>query len=732
MSIRHIENVTIDGANRAFGGYIYSVDYEANFAEQPSVLKIYIVNETGSYNISKEDLTTIGSPVQIKIGTKMTLFMYPMSYSYEDSPAGKLLQVEYLDESIVFLDKVVVKLSEPSRFVGQNMEPLVESYENTIVLGSEDYSEVELSDTERDLIARGFPSANPDVFLVHAPITYTFGELIAQISDFINVIPVLDGPGAKYRKDFTGRLREVLSAWCNDLGLGFYWENRKLNFIDLRNPANLSAVKSLSDSIKEQNRVVNFNESFSLRDTFTRAIHGTNYENGRTDFMTTIGTGPDTNYYLRNIRITSIPWESPINGYLSDSGGRAAKRIKAAKYGLPFFIATQFIATDFIGEDIQDVFDASKIIMKRVGSETDTTKLAAITENTGITPGDFDWFAYSFVAESNLQDTFTAYKALADFYGRFYTIAIPSEERGKKLFGDDVRWYPQRKAVKDIAQIMAVLEPVAEKIANLQTLSLQQFLNNGFGNPALSDSQIKELTANNNLGSDGYIIKEVDPVWNPPKSDGVVNFGDYVIIEGDSQQSAFSKDSFTVFYFGQRKGVPQPLNPDNIQIPSVDLLLITSTNLDFIQADNPDVTAKSSKFLYRPPETANVNYCDLNRIDITEEIIDQFGSFDEAVTNEAAGIPQQIEPFFSSAITVPNIDLAGSVTPTLGTGLQGFSISYSDNGVKSTYTIGTEKMRLRNPDVFYRYVYDPRKKKQDIVAVPTISIKSRRTYNTLR
>jgi hypothetical protein len=742
--IKTIPNVTIDGANRAFGGYIYSVDYNANFAEQPSVLKIYIVNESGVYNISKEDLTTQGSPVQIKIGTKITLFMYPMSYSYEDSPDGKLLQVEYLDESIVFLDKVVVKLREPSRIVNQVVVSLPETYENTIILGSEDYSLIELTDAgiRSGLELGGY--VDKEIILNHAPINYTFPELLEKIASFVAVIPSLDKTANKYRKDFNGRLREVLSAWCNDLGLGFYWENRKLNFIDLRNPANLSAVKSLADSIKEQNKVVNFNESFSLRDTFTRAIHGTNYKNGEVQSATTIGTGADTNYYLSNILIDNIPWDGNISHYVT--GTNAKLRINAARYGIAFFKTMSFVGSDYIGKDIQDAYDQTKIAYKLLASKTNggtTPTLDRITETTGIAPTDYNWYSYTYSADANLEKNFKVYESLAKFIGRFYVFGISSEERGKKLFGDDVKWYPRRKSVKSIDQIMNILEPVAEKITGLVEgkLSLQQFLNKGLGDSALSNSEIEKLTASNSMGTEGYIIKEINPVWSPAQSNSVIAFGNYVLIEGKKGNADFEvtfwddsgpTGSYPIFYLGVKRGLPPDrFDSTSIKQPSTAQILVTSTDLGFVPRDNPNIIPKSSQFIYRPPETANVNYYDLNRIDISEDIIDQYGSFTDAVTNEEAGIPQQIDPFFSSQITVPNIDLAGSITPKLGTGLQSFSISYSDNGVKASYTIGTEKMRLRNTDVFYRYIYDPRKKRQDIVAMSTISIKSKRNYNKI-
>ena len=56
--MNRLENVTIDAGNQAFGGYIYSVSYSVGVGGDKTTLKVRLINATGEYFISREDLKT--------------------------------------------------------------------------------------------------------------------------------------------------------------------------------------------------------------------------------------------------------------------------------------------------------------------------------------------------------------------------------------------------------------------------------------------------------------------------------------------------------------------------------------------------------------------------------------------------------------------------------------------------------------------------------------------------
>jgi hypothetical protein len=535
------------------------------------------------------------------------------------------------------------------------------------------------------------------------------------------------------------------------LGLGFYWENRKLNFIDLRNPASLQAVASLAKQIKESNKVLNFNESYSLRDTFTRGIAGLALKNGNAQFSTGIGGGEQRNYYLDVIRLTDIPWDDsgsdPLSGRIaslySNTDSDFKKKVKSAYYGESYFKAQELLGKDQLGGvDIVDINKPSEIIYKYIKRYlAPDPKMTRVTNGTGINPNDFNWVVYAYVGKNNIKDNFDYYQALASFYGSFFTFGTSSQTKAQNTFTAEVNWYHQRQLVSEISMITDVLGPLVGRIKNFSTLSLQQFLNNGIGPVGLTEQGILNAQQSGlGIGTNGYIIKKIQPGWTPVKSDNsfqAIDFGNYAIIEGRNDSPDFLEPynngtaivTAPVFYFGIKKNITvKPTDPGQIFFPSNERILLEATRTEFASTEFPSVLPKSHEELYVPPENANVNYYELNNIELSEEVVSQFESFSAAVNNEAKGIPEQKEPFFSSQITIPNIDLAGSVNPKLGTGLQGFSINFSDNGIKSTYTIGTEKMRLRNPDIFYRYIYDPKKKKQDLAGITTFQLKRKRSY----
>jgi len=710
--IKKIDNINIDGQNRAWGGYIYSLSYSPNFGEAPSELSVEVTNESGIFDIDKNDLTTLGNPVTITVGSKITLHMFPIEYQIEDSPSGKTLRVDYIDESIVYLDKRVVKLK--TRGVTG------ESYINTIVVGTERARNAAVTEGVVGTILPGESPTGAEAsnLLEVTDVDYTFPELLEKISTFINIVPALDAPATRYRRDYAGKLREVLSAWCNDLGLGFYWENRKLNFIDLRNPANLSAVEALAESVKLANNIQSNSYGHSLRDTYTKGVEVFFGKDGEVLQDVPNVNDDTTDYLFSNIRIR---FSMDPSYKLGEETTLFDKRAKYAYYGVPQLLLNLALETPGVNSEVKDIIDTEEI--------NDTVR-DRITDGTAFYDSrtNYKWRAAKIGSKNrNIEQLYNIYSAYANFYGRFYWKKLPTLERAQSIFGQEGKFYDEYILLKNVDIFRDYLSPLQQFIEDYDTLTLREFIELNEGTPPTGSS----LDAPTN----GYLIMEIDPVWNPQKTEFLFDIGKYVIIEGSDDDTDFFRIEDEVrkpiFYFGVTSG--ESLQP--VSYPSEQPITFTAQQTGGIRINEGGVAAKTELTTYSPPETANVNYYDFSSEILSEEQVLGASAYyyknssanQAAFTSAANDVLEstktsQIEPFFSSTLTIPNIDLEGP-SLSLGTGLLGFSVSIGANGVQTTYRFGNEKMRVRNSDVFYRYFYDPAKKKQELGQVPSIIIR---------
>ena len=711
MAIKHIDDIYIDGRNRAFGGYIYSISYDANFGEQPSTLVVEVANESGIYDISKADLNLTGAANLIKIGSKITLYMYPITYSLKKSPSGKLLRIEYVDESISYLDKKVVKLKT------RGLE--AESYANTIVVGIERINAEPVNPTVADQVfADDQENAATNAALLQVTdVEYKFSDLLTKISAFTGVSPTLDDAAENYYRDYSGKLREVLSAWCNDLGLGFYWENRKLNFIDLRNPATLSAVELYASQVKNANNILESDETYSLRDTFCRGSEVFFGKDGQILDNTTSADGEPVNYAFNNLKLEDV-FINSLN--FKSTNALFIEQYKACYYGINPFLA--LILSDIslnnpTNNPMRDVFTWTPV--------TDTDIKIAITANTKLAPSytNYNWYRVVANPTKDLGVTFSKLQAYAKFYGRFYFYRMSTEERAKLVFGSDVKFYKDKTPLTKVTEIATLLQPLAENITNFNTVCIRGFINGDPNDSALVPDSPAFIEGSSPSG-DGYVIKEIEPVWTPRDASSL-DFGQMVIIEGRDSDSLYKDtDGSPMFYFGIVQSIPIGTFRTSIQRPVISTVYETVQSFPRVNFSLGGYADKIEYTSYTPPKTANVNYYDLNQSSLSEEQV--LGSsayyfndldttreaFDNAVTDLVKStLFDQTDPFFSLSLNIANIDLAGP-SLSLGRGLQGFSVSFGENGVSTNYSFGNEKMRLRNPDVFYRYSYDPALKRQ--------------------
>lgn len=738
--IQTIDTVFINGKNKAFGGYIYNVDYNASFGESPSLLKVTLVNENGIYSIDQTDLSLVGNATSIMLGTNIQLFMYLIQYELENSPKGKLLQLQYVDESVFYLDNNVVKLK--ARGVNN------ESWSNTFVVG-EELNRV-------DIIGAGPASAsviiNPDAYVTNIRVTevlYTFYQLLDAIEGTIplGALPPIDTQVEGYFQTYAGNLREVLSAWCNDLGYGFYWENRCLNFIDLRNPANFTAVSAYANAIVAANNIQQSNTSYSLHDTISRGCYSFFGKDGMPIQDNPIPTG---NAYSFNCLTTdNIPW---VAGY---SVGPATifdlPRVQGAYYGPETFLLSSLTSLPTAGSLSLNSYSAVVV-------NNNNPDLAVVTRGTNYqnTYSGYNWWKVTVNNTQPFDTIYSQYKAIADFWGSFFYYEMTSDQVSQLQLSATNKWYGANTPMPTVDLLDNVLSPLSPLIQNYTGLTLDGFIRN-------INNDVIETNANAQLSStEGYLIIQNNGTWNPVNNVTLFSANNTVIIEGPNNVAQFNSGLAVAFYVGinvqQGNTVP---NFSAIQMPQTIPITIFGKPIQTTLAIT-DYFPRVEFEGYIPPLSLNVNKKEINFVSISEDQIvsassstinrnaaavgvlrsqmpstqntpdyviwsnnfngansNLIGSYVQALSLNNFAIAfelfgaaltfSQPGPFYNVSFTVPNINLIQSVlssTPLdVSNGLNSISVSIGDNGISTTYTVGTQLMKLRSPNVFFRYRY---------------------------
>jgi len=263
MAIKETELVTLNGDVNAFGGRIYNANYQIGFSQSPSSIKLSIVNESGDYNISEEDLDIDGSPDTINFGAR-SVKMYPIEYSIDKSSGGKILTVEYQDSSIIYLDKKFVVLN------GTHIASKSNSPDRPLITVGDKYYSEEIEDENGNIVVNRTLTPPNDVDLGQSlyyvsELFYTMRSIgIPMHSSVGNVLLNKDG-ATDYLRNTVGSLRSVLSSWGGEMAFSFYWgEDNKLHFVDLE-----KGIEAKTEKLKE---VIPFSneESYSLKGTVSR------------------------------------------------------------------------------------------------------------------------------------------------------------------------------------------------------------------------------------------------------------------------------------------------------------------------------------------------------------------------------------------------------------------------------------------------------------------------------
>lgn len=271
-----------------YGGLPYSVSWDFNGGESPSKLKISVVNEKGKYSLPSLSYSRLE---KIKLDN-FTFNGYLIGYNLNYSVGQKTLDLEYIDQSCI-LEKYFVLLHTKnanradSKFdtkntnllvVGKPYHPCDNNMDSMITSYEQNKRDVDWCDPcplmppDKYTKTCDIKRANFEIF----PVYYTFNELIDKIKKN-NVISINEKYGLTYdnfiKRDYEGSLKNVLSSWCEDLGLSYYFDPtlNQLSFID----RSKKPIKIPEFTPNDNIDMIDLNVGASIENTFSRGYIST-------------------------------------------------------------------------------------------------------------------------------------------------------------------------------------------------------------------------------------------------------------------------------------------------------------------------------------------------------------------------------------------------------------------------------------------------------------------------
>lgn len=245
-----IDSVFINSVNSAFGGKIFSFEYLPGVGGEKTRLQIHFVNESGKFNIPDP---SIFRPYKIKMGNVVDSNFYVIGTIFRESSNGRVLIVDFQDISFI-LDRYWVGLNKK---MGDSTEKTNLTKGNLILVGKENHPCDVDGDgivSATDLLDLAYDQDDPcelkcpnstsqreplqqicqerevtEIFDVN----YNFSDLLTAIKTIIPVANVPQDINNEYFERYTGKLSQVLANWMQDFGWTYFFENDKLNFIDI-------------------------------------------------------------------------------------------------------------------------------------------------------------------------------------------------------------------------------------------------------------------------------------------------------------------------------------------------------------------------------------------------------------------------------------------------------------------------------------------------------------------
>ncbi|MEK6878165.1 MAG: hypothetical protein AABY22_01080, partial [Nanoarchaeota archaeon] len=277
MAIFSVPNILIQGNNTFCGGYVYNLQRNIGFGNEPSTLSLSLISELGTYLTPQLNALT---PYNIQIGNNLSLDYYAIESELQEAPEGNILNVEFVDGSII-LDRYAVHLHKQAgdaTTLGYN----VNESQKLIILGQEFHP----CDTSNDGVLDQIDITNRlnpcdpcpycppnkyDNYCADLTCTqifevgYNFNHLLGAINLLGIQTENTPSTNNKYFAEYKGTLRQVLENWGQDFAFTFVWtESNKLRFIDLRQPL------IINDTMIEKNYVRERRTRRSLRGTQSR------------------------------------------------------------------------------------------------------------------------------------------------------------------------------------------------------------------------------------------------------------------------------------------------------------------------------------------------------------------------------------------------------------------------------------------------------------------------------
>lgn len=276
MNIIDVEQIQGD----FYGGFAYKVSWSFNGESEPSKLTVEVVNETGEYSDPELSFTNL---VSIAIGS-FTFDGYLVGYSLNTTAEQKTLTLEYVDQSIL-LDRYWIGLKDIH----------VEDAANVIIVGKQ-YHPCDINmDSTLDYIEEETRLIDPCDPCPFSPVDkykeacdprtkdietfetyYTFSELISKITSIIPELNIdYDASGLyMYKAQHIGNLRSVLSSWCSDLGLSFFWDPLQNKLIFQSRNAFADDKPVSYQTIKDNPNAVEINYRENILNTFSQGFMG--------------------------------------------------------------------------------------------------------------------------------------------------------------------------------------------------------------------------------------------------------------------------------------------------------------------------------------------------------------------------------------------------------------------------------------------------------------------------
>jgi len=303
-----------------YGGLPYGVTWSFGNGTSPSTLAVQIVSKNGKYATPQPTYNKLES---IKVGD-FNFEGYLVKYSFSDTPSAKLLELSYVDRSCN-LEKWFVGLhkKQGNKFtnktprlilVGKEYHPCDTNQDSTVAYVEADKLDVDPCDPCPFMPDDKYGStcdaaqSNFEVFDVY----YTFNELVDRLPKEFNAQFAVDPANYNlFKAQHAGSLGEVLSRWCDDLGLAYYWDPFKnsLIFISRSNPI---LIPDAPDDIT----IIDLKQGSSIENTFSRGVIATMERAGS---VQSYSCQKSDLVDIKPLRIKDLGWTSSSLGHRKDA-----------------------------------------------------------------------------------------------------------------------------------------------------------------------------------------------------------------------------------------------------------------------------------------------------------------------------------------------------------------------------------------------------------------------------